>query len=100
MMNRSPTDPDRPLGEDDGDTTYSPVQCGLHDVLESLATRRETCVIRHAGPPDQAETVTSGTIADVFSRSGAEYLRMADGETIRLDRIRSLEAGGDTIDFR
>lgn len=97
---------------------YRPIACSLHDELEALATLRHECEIRfvadhegEAGRSDATEgtgttgesdtserietddsgyAVARGRIVDVYSRGGAEYLRLEDGTVIRLDRIVSV----------
>lgn len=68
---------------------YIPISCSLHDQLLSLATlrRHARIVYRDAG---REETIES-RIDDVFSRSGAEYLRTAEGALIRLDDLISVD---------
>ncbi len=70
---------------------YQPVSCGLHSEYERLAMRRADVSLVHVD--DQGgEQQLRGRIEDVFTRQGAEYLRLrlADGEIrdLRLDRIR------------
>lgn len=71
------------------DRPYLPISCAVHDRLLSLATLREECELTLEGPPGAPRRVR-GVIADVYSRGGAEYLRLQDGATIRLDEIRAL----------
>ncbi|MEQ9104768.1 MAG: hypothetical protein RIE53_08725 [Rhodothermales bacterium] len=66
---------------------YTPIDCGFHDRLEDYAVRRV--------PVDVVleKVAVSGLITDVFARDGADWmvLQTATGtETIRLDRIRSV----------
>lgn len=69
---------------------YHPISCAVHDVMLDLATRRQPCVLTIEGD-DGASSEVSGIIEDVYSREGAEYLRLSDGPTIRLDRIVRLD---------
>lgn len=68
---------------------YIPISCSLHDELLSLATlrRRARIVFRDAGREEMVES----RIEDVFSRSGAEYLRTDGGALIRLDDLISVD---------
>jgi Rho-binding antiterminator len=69
---------------------YEPIDCGLHDRLEELATLRQP--VRIEFRDDRGELRESrGTIADVFSSDGAEFVRTADGDEIRLDRIEHVD---------
>lgn len=75
---------------------YKPIDCGFHDQLLAWATIRRPVTISHRNAAGQ-EVVVRGVIADVFSRGGAEYLRLAEGPTIRLDHlIRVTEWGSAT----
>jgi transcriptional antiterminator Rof (Rho-off) len=68
---------------------YTPPSCSVHDELEAHAVRREVVRIEFQDP-DGAERAVVGTIADIWSEAGAEYLRTDDGTTIRLDRLRKI----------
>lgn len=65
---------------------YQPIDCGFHDQLLERATFRRPTTITYRG--DQGETVVvEDVIEDVFSRRGAEYIRLRAGREIRLDKI-------------
>ncbi|WP_456372636.1 transcriptional antiterminator, Rof [Thiolapillus sp.] len=70
---------------------YSPIPCGLHSEYELLAMRRARVVLVHVDERGQEQQL-QGRVEDVFTRQGAEYLRLAlaGGEIVdlRLDRIR------------
>lgn len=67
-------------------TSYHPISCDFHDVLESLATSRALARVRfHAEEGTLHERIAS--VQDVFSRAGEEYLVISTGETVRLDRL-------------
>ena len=75
---------------------YEPVSCDYHDQLEEAAMHRKRVELEF-----DLEGVTQkekGTIADVYSRDGAEFVKFQspDGQIdIRLDHIISLkEAAG------
>jgi Rho-binding antiterminator len=73
-----------------GEGTYRPIDCGLHDRLEALATLRRPCrVVFHA--EDGAHREVQDRIVDVFARAGAEFVRLASGTEVRLDRLRSVD---------
>jgi Rho-binding antiterminator len=72
---------------------YVPLPCDVHDELEAFAVRRETVRIRFRDP-EGAEQEIMGTIVDIWSEGGAEYLRIDDGVTIRLDRLREVTRAG------
>ena len=73
---------------------YQPVSCEFHDVLESLATRRQPSRVVYravAGEASAPMQETLAVIADVFSRSGQEFIRLDSGLTIRLDQLVSVD---------
>lgn len=78
------------------DSPYRPVDCGFHDHLLALATLRRVVTLQVTGG-DEPEL--KGRLVDVFTRDGAEYLRLDAGAAVRLDRILTVrdEEGGRTI---
>ncbi|WP_457664887.1 hypothetical protein [Thiolapillus sp.] len=74
------------------ETTYKPIDCGLHSEYEMLAMHRRHVNLRHSG--EEGEQVLKGRVVDVFTHQQAEFLKLqlAGGETvdIRLDRIREI----------
>jgi len=76
------------------DRPYYPISCAVHDQLLALATLRKESDLTVAGEDGRSELIR-GLIVDVYSRSGAEYLELADGRTYRLDRILALD--GDPV---
>ena len=73
------------------ETGYTPIDCDNHDQLESLATLGREVRVKHR---DEAgdEHLKESTIVDVFTRDGAEWIRLREGSEIRLDRLVSVEA--------
>ena len=65
---------------------YIPINCDVHDELESLATLRQECVILYRDSNHQEVTV-KGRIEDIFSCEKEEYLRLSNGTIIRLDEL-------------
>ncbi|MFN3596835.1 MAG: hypothetical protein ACK41D_06155 [Rubricoccaceae bacterium] len=68
------------------DGRYTPVACGLYDVLEVAALRGATIPVAYftvRGETVQEET----TIADLFTRGCEEYARLGSGADVRLDRL-------------
>jgi Rho-binding antiterminator len=72
------------------DTSYHPISCDYHDLLETLATvgRPAEVSFRDGEGVLQARRTA---ITDVYSRGGAEYLVLGTGETVRLDRLIALD---------
>lgn len=67
---------------------YVPIDCNVHDqLLERATLRRPTTVEFH--DEGQGRSVVQDVIVDVFSREGAEYMRLGSGKEIRLDKIVS-----------
>ncbi|MFB6249832.1 MAG: transcriptional antiterminator, Rof [Salinibacter sp.] len=68
---------------------YQPVACSLYDDL-GLRLMRGTAsrlVVEGDDGPETLET----TIDDLYTQSDAEYLRLENGRTVRLDRIVEVE---------
>ena len=75
-------------------SSYQPISCSVHDRLLALATLGRECTLL-VRMPDDSRRLVRGVIVDVYSRDGAEHLRLADGTVIRLDHIQALD--GDPI---
>ena len=67
---------------------YIPVDCIFHDRLLHWATRKE--MVEALVAENGVEHAVSGIIEDVWTESGAEFLRFAGGPTFRLDLILSV----------
>jgi Rho-binding antiterminator len=70
---------------------YEPVSCDYHDQLEAAAMHRNTVELEFEldGVPQKER----GRVEDVYTASGAEFIRFASGSgslEIRLDHIISL----------
>lgn len=72
------------------DAPYQPIDCALHDRLLDWATRRRPLYIEYTDAAGKT-VQTAGVIVDVYTRGRAEFLRLADGQEIRLDRLRRVE---------
>lgn len=62
--------------------SYVPIDCSLYDHFEAAATLKE-----HVRLELQDGSAAEGVIVDLFQREGAEWLRLADGIELRLDRV-------------
>lgn len=69
---------------------YRPIDCSLHDELELRALRRTRCRLVYRDESG-GELHASAALADLVTRGGEEFLRLADGTEIRLDRIVSID---------
>ena len=72
---------------------YRPIDCDQHSVLEVLALGRSRVTLEARSDDGQVST-HSGTVIDVLTRSGAEFLVLDRGPdlsaeplSIRLDRL-------------
>lgn len=65
---------------------YRPIDCGLHDELQLRVLRGRSVEVRWI-EADGDERRSVGRVTDVFSRDGAEYLRLEDGRDVRLDHL-------------
>lgn len=72
------------------DRPYIPIDCERHDELLALATLRRPCTLEVERPDGTRESL-EGVIEDVYTQTGAEYLRLRGGATMRLDQIRALD---------
>ncbi len=74
---------------------YKPIDCGLHSRYELLAMRRARVVLHYRDEAEKDHRVR-GRVVDVFTRRGAEYLRLKEGRgslEVRLDHIIGFEEG-------
>jgi Rho-binding antiterminator len=76
------------------DQPYEPIDCSLHDRLESAATLRQTIqIIYHDSDGTQHEI--EDRLTDVFAKDGEEFAKTTGGNLIRLDRLVRV----DGVDF-
>ena len=68
---------------------YAPIACGVHDRLESYAVRRTPVdVVWRDGTETRRQRAL---VADVFARDGADWVALSTGETVRADRLVSVD---------
>jgi Rho-binding antiterminator len=72
------------------DSDYVPISCEFHDLLEDLATLRKLIRILYRDN-EGVQQQRDATIADVYSRAGAEYALLSSGETLRLDQLVEID---------
>ena len=72
-------------------STYIPISCTFHDLLEALATTQKLAQIGFRDAEGAVQHRTAA-ITDVFSRDGAEYLSLSTGETLRLDQLLEVDS--------
>ena len=68
---------------------YTPIACAFHDRLEDAAVRQRP--VRLVWHDLQGERQAETTVADVFAKDGADWVRLGTGETVRADRLVSLD---------
>lgn len=66
--------------------TYKPINCGLYDELELLSLRKEKVLIKFYDENSRIVNYES-VIADLFSENKVEFLKLANGKIIRLDKL-------------
>ena len=66
---------------------YNPIDCRFYDELLAYATLRRPCKIIYR-TEDGQELFAQGAIADIYTEGTAEYLRLQEGPTVRLDRLQ------------
>lgn len=69
---------------------YQPINCHFYDELELLAIRRKACLIIYTNQEDKPSERTD-IITDFKIKDGVEYMLLKSGESIRLDRIISVD---------
>jgi Rho-binding antiterminator len=72
---------------------YVPISCEFHDILEATATTRKVVRLQFVDDGNSLHR-RDDRIVDVYSRAGAEYVTLGSGETVRLDRLRSVDGVG------
>ncbi|MGV7210124.1 hypothetical protein ACLB1G_19975 [Oxalobacteraceae bacterium A2-2] len=71
-------------------SSYEPISCDFHDLLEVHATRRQPTQIAFRDSSG-APQVINAIITDVYARNGADYLTTSTGVTLRLDQLVEVE---------
>ncbi len=74
------------------DQDYRPISCDLHSEYELLAMHGTPVTVQYLDG-EGAEQHFHGRIADLFTRDGAEFMRLEGKEgvvEVRLDRIERL----------
>lgn len=70
-------------------STYIPIACHLYDELEIVAMRKRA--VELVILIENEESTQTAVIVDLWARDGVEYMKLADGDTYRLDQIRSFD---------
>lgn len=65
---------------------YKPISCDIHDAIEEAITLKKIlklAIQNSHGDTEMIETI----IIDVFTKNHEEFVRLNDGQIIRLDKI-------------
>ena len=65
---------------------YIPVSCDFHDEMLSMATKKEAIKI-HVFNDEGTLDSFSGTVMDVYTKDGEEFLVIGNSDPVRLDKI-------------
>lgn len=73
----------------ESEKTYTPINCSIYDQIEIFAMRKTPVelIVNQEG----AEVKLEGLIVDINALKEGEFLTMASGQEIRLDRVISLK---------
>lgn len=66
---------------------YRPISCSFYDELEARATTRQPSTLVYREAPEAPASTREGVIQDLYIRDKVEYLRLADGFELRLDKL-------------
>lgn len=76
---------------------YRPISCDFHDIMEATATLRSVARIVFVDADDVVHQ-RDARILDLATRADGEYMTLDSGESIRFDRIVSID-GARRVDF-
>lgn len=68
---------------------YIPIDCNYYDRLLDVITRRQEALLVYTNLEKVPIAVTT-KFFDIYTKEGEEFLQLANGTVIRLDRIVSL----------
>jgi Rho-binding antiterminator len=69
---------------------YTPIACGLYDLLEIWAMRKQSLQLQLQGPDQSLQEVT-GVLVDLWAENGIEYARLESGLQFRLDELVAID---------
>lgn len=70
------------------ENNYKPISCNFHDELEAICVLKKKCEIIYSD--GEAEKSITGLIKDIITKKDGEFIEMDGGETIRLDKLISV----------
>lgn len=68
---------------------YSPINCSFYDQLENAIVIKEKVLLEYLNENQSIEKY-EGILLDIYSRDKAEFVKLADGCSVRLDFIYKL----------
>jgi len=68
---------------------YTPISCDFHDILEATATCRTVVRVEYVDEAGMQARTTR--VVDLTTRADGEYMLLESGESIRFDRIVSVD---------
>ncbi|GAB4480601.1 MAG: hypothetical protein OHK0057_34260 [Thermoflexibacter sp.] len=71
--------------------TYHPIDCGFYDILEATATLKKYVKVQYYTDIHEFIT-TNAVIKSLTTERGEEFMVLATGEKIRLDRVVKIDA--------
>lgn len=77
-------------------TKYKPIACSFYDYLLELSTKRSLIEVKY-NYDGKTQSINS-TIVDVFTEKGAEFIKLENGNLIRLDILISVN--GQSLDCK
>ena len=69
---------------------YRPIDCSLHDQLESAATLKKKVRITLRDSAGRSVHVDD-QIVDIFTKAGVEYVKLGSGREVRLDDLQEVD---------
>ena len=69
---------------------YTPIDCGFHDILLHYATKGKYAKVNYYDEFGGIRTEMS-VIKDVYTQAGEEFMLLANGYKIRLDKLIALD---------
>jgi transcriptional antiterminator Rof (Rho-off) len=68
---------------------YNPINCSFYDQLENAIVIKEKVSLEYLNENQSLEKY-DGILLDIYSKEKAEFVKLADGTSIRLDFIQKL----------
>lgn len=80
-------------------TTYTPIACGLYDMLELAAMRRQYIDIEYQDVDAGGELKSlRAFVEDLWAKNGEEFIKLTNGTVIRLDRMTKIDHYQDEVE--